>query len=318
MTLRGTLPALDLDRWLPLLAEGGRPAPRARATISRSACWTRSASACAAVTMQGAADAAGWSATMNTAEFAGDLVYRCEGSGRLVARFTRFALPEDAPGVKPGEGMKDLPAVDIVADDFTHRGRKLGRVEVQARHEGPARLAHREAGDDQSGFGAVGQRRVEAGRRPRTSLAFKLEVSDVGLFLDRFGYPDHVKGGTAKVDGTLNWNGDPLTMDYATLSGKLQLHAEDGRFLEIEPGVGKLVSLVSLQMLPRRVTLDFRDVFSKGFQWDRIDGTMGIERGVWRSRTSRCTGRPPTCRCRAAGPVAGDAGPDGQGGPAAG
>ena len=49
------------------------------------------------------------------------------------------------------------------------------------------------------------------------------------------------------------------------------MQAEDGQFLEIEPGIGKLVSLMSLQMLPRRIALDFRDVFSKGFKFDRID-----------------------------------------------
>jgi uncharacterized protein YhdP len=113
-----------------------------------------------------------------------------------------------------------------------------------------------------------------------TSLAFKLDVTDVGLFLDRFGFPNHVKSGKANVEGTLKWNGDPLTMDYTTLNGKLKLHAEDGQFLEMEPGVGKLVSLMSLQMLPRRLSLDFRDVFSKGFHFDRINGDMGIERGV--------------------------------------
>jgi uncharacterized protein YhdP len=33
-------------------------------------------------------------------------------------------------------------------------------------------------------------------------------------------------------------------------------------------------------MLPRRIALDFRDVFSKGFQFDRITSSLGIERGV--------------------------------------
>ena len=98
--------------------------------------------------------------------------------------------------------------------------------------------------------------------------------------MDRFGYPEHLKAGRAKLQGALNWNGDPLNMDYATLGGQLQMQAEDGQFLEIEPGIGKLVSLMSLQMLPRRVSMDFRDVFSKGFQFDQITSNMGIERGV--------------------------------------
>jgi uncharacterized protein YhdP len=216
---------------------------------------------------------------MTTTEFAGDVVYRTEGSGRLVARMTRFSLPEDSPGAKPGESMKDLPALDIVADSFVHRGRKLGRVEVQARHEGRDwridKLAMTNPAAALSGTGLWKQ-----GEGSRTSLNFKLEVSDVGLFLERFGYSEHLKGGRGKLEGPISWNGDPLTIDYATLSGNLQMQAEDGQFLEIEPGIGKLVSLMSLQMLPRRIALDFRDVFSKGFQFDRIASSMAIERGV--------------------------------------
>jgi uncharacterized protein YhdP len=172
--------------------------------------------------------------------------------------------------------------VDIVADNFTHRGRKLGRIEVLAKHDSPdnrtwriEKLAMTNPDSALTGSGLWKQ-----GEGSSTSLAFKLEVSDVGLFLDRFGSPDHVKGGNAKLDGTLTWNGDPLNLDYATLSGQMQMQVEDGQFLEIEPGVGKLVSLMSLQMLPRRLSLDFRDVFSKGFQFDKITTNLAVERGV--------------------------------------
>ena len=278
MTLRGALPALDLDRWLPLFAEGGGTGEGVSYEL-KIGVLDALGKRMRAVTMQGATDAAGWSASMSTTEFAGDLVYRTEGSGRLVARMTRFSLPEDSPGAKPGESMKDLPALDIVADNFTHRGRKLGRVEVQARHEGRDwridKLAMTNPDSALSGTGLWKQ-----GEGSRTSLNFKLEVSDVGKFLDRFGYPEHLKGGRGKLEGPISWNGDPLTLDYATLSGNLQMQAEDGQFLEIEPGIGKLVSLMSLQMLPRRAALDFRDVFSKGFQFDRINSSMAIERGV--------------------------------------
>ena len=65
------------------------------------------------------------------------------------------------------------------------------------------------------------------------------------------------------------------------------MQAEDGQFLEIEPGVGKLIGLMSLQALPRRITLDFRDVFSKGFQFDRI--TAG---GAGRERRDEAEGVP--------------------------
>jgi uncharacterized protein (TIGR02099 family) len=278
MTLRGTLPALDLDRWLPLLAEGGASADGTSYDL-KVGVLDALGKRMRAVTMQGVTEGNGWSANMTSAEFSGDLVYRSEGNGRLVARFSRFSLPEDSPGTTPGEGLKDLPAADIIADDFTHRGRKLGRVEIQARHEGRDwRIDKLAMTNPDSALSASGL--WKQGENSRTSLAFKLDISDAGRFLDRFGSPDHVKGGRGKVEGTLNWNGDPVTLDYATLGGNLQMQVGDGQFLEIEPGIGKLVSLMSLQMLPRRVALDFRDVFSKGFQFDSIASSMAIERGV--------------------------------------
>jgi uncharacterized protein YhdP len=37
---------------------------------------------------------------------------------------------------------------------------------------------------------------------------------------------------------------------------------------------------MSLQALPRRLTLDFRDVFSEGFAFDRVSASSHIDRGV--------------------------------------
>ncbi|MFY9316918.1 MAG: YhdP family protein [Burkholderiales bacterium] len=290
-TVRGSLPALDLERWLPLFAEGGiaggAPGSGDGAGYDvRIGVLDALGKRMRSVVLQGVADASGWSANLNAVEFAGDVVYRTEGSGRLVARFTRFTIPEDSPNAKPAEATKDLPAVDIVADNFTHRGRKLGRVEVLARHEGRDwridKLAMTNADFVLTGSGLwkQGEAQKAAAAASRTSLAFKLEVSDVGHFLERFGHPEHLKGGRAKLEGALNWNGDPVTLDYTTLGGQMQMQAENGQFLEIEPGIGKLVSLMSLQMLPRRISMDFRDVFSKGFQFDKITSNLAIERGV--------------------------------------
>jgi len=298
ITVRGTLPALDLDRWLPLLREGsgadtgagtGAGAGEGASFDLKIGVLDALGKRLRGVSMLGVADAGGWSATISAQEFAGDLAYRSEGSGKLLARFARFSIPEDSPGVKPGESARDLPSVDIVAESFTHRNRKLGRIEILARHEGSDwridKLSMLNPESSLQGTGAW-----KTGEGSRTAIKFKLEVSNVGQFLTRLGYPEHVNGGRAGLEGALAWNGDPMTMDYATLGGDLKMTSEDGQFLEIEPGIGKLVSLMSLQMLPRRIALDFRDVFSKGFQFDRISSTLAIERGVMAVKDFRMRG----------------------------
>jgi uncharacterized protein YhdP len=118
------------------------------------------------------------------------------------------------------------------------------------------------------------------GDAPQTSVTLDLAASDAGNALARAGYPGLVRGGKAKMQAALTWAGEPQAIDYPSLSGSLQLQAEDGQFLEIEPGIGKLISLMSLQALPKRLSLDFRDVFSKGFQFDRITAAGDVDRGV--------------------------------------
>jgi uncharacterized protein YhdP len=226
-------------------------------------------------------DAAGWSASLHGTEIAGDLSYRGEKGGHLVARLTQFTMPDDYPGAKPRDigSTRELPSVDLVTERFGYRGKQFGRVELLAQRAGAAwRIDKMTMVNPESSLTARGV--WQTAPLSQTSLNVDLETSDAGTFLARVGYPDLVRGGKAKVQAKLSWNSEPTTPDYGSLSGDVQMQAENGQFLEIEPGIGKLVSLMSLQALPRRLTLDFRDVFSKGFQFDRISSAASIERGA--------------------------------------
>ena len=66
----------------------------------------------------------------------------------------------------------------------------------------------------------------------------------------------------------------------------MTLKAEKGQFRKLEPGVGRLLGLISLQSLPRRLTLDFHDLFSAGLAFDSIDSKLAVERGVMRTQES--------------------------------
>ncbi|HUJ85591.1 MAG TPA: YhdP family protein [Burkholderiales bacterium] len=290
--LYGSTPSLDLDRWLALFPGGGSAGGPVSVDL-RLDTLDAFGKRVTGVTLKGGADAEGWSANVQADQLAGDLAYRGAGNGKLIARLARFTIPGDTPGQEAaGKGehdIKDLPALDLVADRFAFRGKQLGRVEVAAQHVGEdwriERLAMVNPDASMTGSGTW-----HGGPASSTELKFELKANDAGKFLDRIGYKDLVKGGKATLGGTLNWNDGPLSIDYPSLAGELTLSAKDGQFLEIEPGIGKLVSLMSLQMLPRRITLDFRDVFSKGFQFDSIGGTLQIRQGVMTTKDFKMHG----------------------------
>ena len=246
------------------------------------------------IVVSAATQAEGWSANLRSEHINGDLYLPCRRRRRLVARLSRFVSPPDSPGERAAQDLASLPALDLIADSFSLRGKEFGSMQIVARHEGADWVLERVAMRNlDSSLIASGLWRTGAGAT--TSLTVDVEATDVGRMLERFGQPGLVQGGNAKARASVSWNGDPAVIDYASLDGKLEMHATDGQFLEIEPGLGKLVSLMSLQMLPQRITLDFRDVFSKGFKWERIDATAQRRRAACSTRrTSACAARRPT------------------------
>ena len=291
----GSLPAFDLDRWLPLLATE-RSGPEAPPVAMELRLGTLDAFGrrLTNVALRASAEAAGWAANVTADELAGDVSYRLRPQPRVIARLSRFTVPADSqPGNPPAEARaaprpSDFPALDLVAEEFTFRGKRLGRVELVASRAGADWRIERASmvNPDASLSGRGTWFAVPS----RTAVQFDLDAGDAGGFLGRAGHPGMVKGGRARMQGSLAWQGDPATLDFASLTGELQLQAEDGQFLEIEPGLGKLISLMSLQALPRRIALDFRDVFSKGFQFDRIASNAQVESGVIRLKEFRMRG----------------------------
>ncbi len=225
-----------------------------------------------------------WQATLDSDEMqGGDVVWRERDGGKLVARFKQLTFPEVSPprGVPIAGGRDlDLPALDIVIDNAQLGQSKLGRLELLARKQGPDwRIERLRIVNSDATFNAEGmwQSWIE---QPQTKLSVDLDVKDVGRLLARVGHPDRIKMGTAKLTGNLNWRGSPQDFNLATLSGDMKLEAQRGQFLKVNPGVGKLLGLLSLQSLPRRLTLDFRDVFSEGFAFDNILGVMSVKQGT--------------------------------------
>ena len=121
-------------------------------------------------------------------------------------------------------------------------------------------------------------------------MNFRLELAEAGLLLARLGMKDVVRRGRGKMEGQVAWQGSPLTLDYPSMAGAFVVDIESGQFLKAEPGIAKLLGVLSLQALPRRLTLDFRDVFSEGFSFDFVRGDVAIEQGVARSNNLQLKG----------------------------
>jgi uncharacterized protein YhdP len=193
-----------------------------------------------------------------------------------------------------------------VVDDLELRGKKLGRVEVEALNRGGGltaregsarewRLTKLNITTPEARFNATGNwvavnaqavsttglRPTRApGERRRTVMNFNMDIGNAGELLKRLGMEKAIANGKGKMEGQVSWLGSPLALDYPSLSGTFNINIENGRFLHVDPGAAKLLGVLSLQALPRRLTLDFRDVFTDGFSFDFVRGDVKIDKGI--------------------------------------
>lgn len=113
----------------------------------------------------------------------------------------------------------------------------------------------------------------------RTAMVIDFSAEDLGRMLAAFGYPGLVAGGRTVAHLDASWPGAPSAFAFAALDGSLKVDVSSGRVLEVQPGVGRLFGLLSIAELPRRLTLDFGDVFAKGLAFDSIRGSFALGGG---------------------------------------
>lgn len=178
---------------------------------------------------------------------------------------------------------KEYPALDVTAENFQLGNKKLGSLSLNAfENNDDWTIQMLKISNPDSTLTADGNWHNWT-RNPNTRLNFTLQVSNIGKALKRFGQPDAVKGGESEISGQLSWAGSPHEFETTALKGNFTLEAKKGQILKVQPGVGRLFGLLSLQSLPRRLSLDFRDLFSDGFAFDKISANAKIDSGILRS-----------------------------------
>ena len=234
-----------------------------------------------------------WRIQARANEFQGTADYRPaidNSSARITARLSHLSIPPsvlEEVEATLSESPKDMPALDIVIDNLELRGIAMGRAEI----EGFARtntsgtrewvLSKLNLTLPEASFQSKGQWGGAAKAvAKRSQLEFTLQIQDSGELLNRLGYKDAIRDGKGRMVGQISWEGSPFSPDYNSMSGQFNVNMERGQFLQSEPGVARLLGVLSLQSLPRRLKLDFSDLFSEGFLFDFVRGDVTIAQGI--------------------------------------
>jgi uncharacterized protein YhdP len=113
----------------------------------------------------------------------------------------------------------------------------------------------------------------------QSQLKLDLEGTDIRATLVRLGYQPVIEGELVRVSGDITWPDGPSEDFLGMADGTLTVNMKDGALLEVEPGGGRFLGLLSVAAIPRRLSLDFRDVFADGLSFDTLKGDFILNEG---------------------------------------
>jgi uncharacterized protein (TIGR02099 family) len=119
-------------------------------------------------------------------------------------------------------------------------------------------------------------------------LDLKAEIKDLGRVIAHWGSPKAVEGGKGLVTAKLDWSGPPYDPDLDTLGGKITIALENGRLLQVDSGIAKVIGVFSLQSLLKFASFDIQgslgNVITTGTSFNKLSGDFVIRNGVARTQ----------------------------------
>lgn len=225
-----------------------------------------------------------WLIRVDAPAIAGNILLPKDLSGIEPVRMEmqRLRLLESDPAdSEPGDPTA-LPAMIVRAGEFQLGEKRFGALEADInKTDGGILITTFNTRSEAFSIDASGDWLLDPVETlgSRTRINAVIESSDVKGMMSDLGYAPGINANQLAGSAELSWGGGPREDFVAELDGSVTLSIVNGTLDDVEPGAGRVVGLMSVAELPRRLALDFRDVFRKGFSFDEINGDFRIVNG---------------------------------------
>ena len=189
---------------------------------------------------------------------------------------------EDAAATETLADPGSLPPINIQAEAFSLGERHFGSIAAQFLRT-PNGLETSDLKTEDSSFSVSGSAGwVVDPNDPtgqRSYIRARLRSTDIDQTMQRLNYRPGIIGKDMALDLDVSWSGGPRQDFVDSLNGDVGVRFGPGQLNEVEPGAGRVFGLMSIVALPRRLSLDFTDVFDKGLGFDQITGSFRLVDG---------------------------------------
>ena len=241
-----------------------------------------------------------WSFTVEQKKIAADLTY--SSLTNTLSGFVKYlhldkikksdVTSETKSSISPGQ----IPNLNLRIDNLSVGDLQVGDVTFKSQST-PERLLINYCRIDSS----VYQFNIEGdwtqkGKNNQTKIQLKLQLKDLAKSLDRWHITPAVDAGKGDLEFRGGWNSSLYDFSLSSLNGTMSLQLKNGRITHLSPeteeklGLGKLLSVLSLQTIPRRLKLDFSDLSHQGYSFDIFKGSFTINKGIMTTQDSYIDG----------------------------
>ena len=195
---------------------------------------------------------------------------------QLLADMERLYIDVEQLPTSTATDPREFPGVLLRATDFALGTRRFGEIDadIQADPEGLRMDAFAARSESLSMEGSGGWYHREQGSETR--LVLTASSADVASSLVQLGFDPITEAEAAQVGLNVYWPSAPSADWERLVTGGLNLRLQRGSVPNLDPGAGRMVGLMSIAALPRRLALDFRDVFNRGLVFDELSGDFVI------------------------------------------
>jgi len=181
---------------------------------------------------------------------------------------------------QPSTVKSNYPALHVWIGDFIYDGIPLGEssIEVRSINSG-IRVEKFNTQSDLMSLTINGVWLKDVGETGLSQFNIIMTSKNIAEFLNTLGFQAPIDQADIIIDMQAQWPDFPSQFEIKDISGKMRIEIGPGEVLDAKPGMGRVLGLFSLTNLPRRLILDFRDVFGKGLRFKSMIGDFTLVNG---------------------------------------
>jgi len=256
-------------------------------------------------------DGQGWRVKLNSDQTKGSVYWPSDFNGQVPLEINLDQLvlslpkPRDKGNEQVETKMSLWPAMKINITSLMVDNIKLGTLELQA-----SRNAQTWSIDSASLVSTVFNAGIiekssswqQSSMGQKSNIALQIESDDLAGLLANFGYQQVIDSESNKLTVVLAWPDHPFELSTKNVTGQINVAMGKGKLNDVEPGAaGRIFGLMSIAALPRRLSLDFSELFSSGFTFDSIKGDFNLANG--HAVTDNLTLRGAAAKIEMSGPI---------------